>query len=126
MTDQKITLRPGQGKWRSWIKIHPAADLLPRPSLEDYRVLVERIKMYGLRSNPVFFFEGEPNAMEPTIESGTLTLLDGQGRLDALEDAGIDWFSSPDAYRRSPQPIEILPPVTPADRNQIWPGADTL
>jgi hypothetical protein len=73
---------PNQGvvqPWRDVLPIHPAADLLPRMLQAELQELGEDIKKRGLVV-PVTILKADP---------GRAQLLDGIGRLDAMEMAGI-------------------------------------
>jgi hypothetical protein len=65
--------------WRDVVPIHPAAELLPRPSPDELRELGEDIKRNGLLT-PVSFYRDE---------HGEDSLLDGISRLDAMVLAGV-------------------------------------
>src|SRR5262249_15790241 len=64
-----------QTGWRKWLRIHPAAEKLPRLSERDFAALVDDIRTHGLRQPVVTMNDGD----------GHLALLDGIHRLDALE-----------------------------------------
>jgi ParB-like chromosome segregation protein Spo0J len=65
--------------WRDVLPIHPAAELFPRMSPDELRVLGEDIKKNGLKIPvTVWCGKGEP-----------LQLLDGRNRLDAMEAVDI-------------------------------------
>jgi hypothetical protein len=64
--------------WRSWLRIHPAAELFPLLSETDphaLQELAEDIKQHGLRQLVSITKD----------EKGNPVLLDGRNRLDALE-----------------------------------------
>jgi hypothetical protein len=65
--------------WRDVLSIHPAADLLPRMSQAELQELGENIKKRGLIV-PIAILKAK---------AGPAMLLDGIGRLDAMEMAGI-------------------------------------
>jgi ParB-like nuclease domain len=71
-----------KGSWRDWLPVHPAAALFsqiaPHTS-EDLLATCEDIREHGLRY-PVIVIEND---------DGALQLLDGTGRLDAMELAGF-------------------------------------
>jgi ParB-like chromosome segregation protein Spo0J len=56
--------------------VHPAADIFPRMSREDFAKLKEDIRVNGLRS-PIMFWRGQ--------------LIDGRHRIEACEELGIGW-----------------------------------
>ena len=56
--------------------IHPAADIFPRMSRDDFAKLKEDIRVNGLRS-PIMFWRGQ--------------LIDGRHRIEACEELGISW-----------------------------------
>jgi hypothetical protein len=91
------TARP---RWRDDIKIHPAADLFPVLTEKELRELGDDIKANGLQHKVI---------VEPK-DDGSLTLLDGRGRLDAMELVGIpviqDGKLRPDLYREAPLSVE--------------------
>jgi hypothetical protein len=64
--------------WRSWLRVHPAADLFPTPSDDDIRGLADDIKRHRQRE-PVSFIRDDKGPV----------LLDGRSRLDARELAGL-------------------------------------
>jgi hypothetical protein len=66
--------------WRDILPIHPAANLIPPLSSEEFKDLADDIKKNGLQV-PVTLF---------TDDNGNRSLLDGRHRLDALELAGRD------------------------------------
>lgn len=67
-------------KWRDDYRVHPYADSHPKLSDEELRVLGEDIKANGLK-NPIVLF---------TDATGTVWLLDGRSRLEAMERAGVE------------------------------------
>jgi hypothetical protein len=58
------------------LEIHPAAEIFPMMSGDDFRELVEDIRENGLREQ-IIFYQGK--------------LLDGRNRLAAMEQLGIDY-----------------------------------
>src|SRR5262249_52732963 len=66
--------------WRDVLPIHPAAELFPRMSADELRTLGEDIKKNGLTS-PIVLWEAGKTTQ--------LFLLDGRGRLDAMEAVGL-------------------------------------
>jgi ParB-like chromosome segregation protein Spo0J len=56
--------------------IHPAADIFPRMSRDDFAKLKEDIRVNGLRS-PIMFWRGQ--------------LIDGRHRIEACEELGVSW-----------------------------------
>jgi hypothetical protein len=65
--------------WRSWLRVHPAAELFPIPSDDDIRALADDIRRHGQRE-PVSFIRDD---------KGLAVLLDGVTRLDARESTGL-------------------------------------
>src|SRR6516164_4946586 len=65
--------------WRSWLRVHPAAELFPTPSDGDIRALADDIKRHGQREAVSFIRD----------DKGLPVLLDGVTRLDARESAGL-------------------------------------
>ena len=66
--------------WRSYVNVHPAADLFPLLPPEELAGMTERIKANGIQV-PLAFY---------TDEQGKVWLLDGRNRLDALAASGYD------------------------------------
>jgi len=66
--------------WRSYVNVHPAADLFPLLPPEELAEMTERIKANGIQV-PLAFY---------TDEQGKIWLLDGRNRLDALAASGYD------------------------------------
>ena len=62
--------------WRDHLKVHPAANLLPRMSETEFQALKDDIEKNGLRTS-IVLYQGQ--------------LLDGRHRLDALEQLGLLW-----------------------------------
>ncbi len=60
--------------WREILPVHPAAELLPPLTDNEVHELAERIKAHGVQVEILFFEELD----------GTVSLLDGRSRLDAL------------------------------------------
>ena len=71
--------QPAPQAWREVVKVHPAAELLPRMSDAELRELGEDIARNGLQLPVVIFAD----------QDGTERLLDGRNRLDAMELAGL-------------------------------------
>ena len=69
-----------QFNWRSYLKVHPAADLFPLMSADELRELREDIEKHGLMS-PIVLWSDDDKA--------TVSVLDGRNRLDGLEAAPI-------------------------------------
>ncbi len=65
--------------WREVIRIHQAAELLPRMSPEDLKELGEDIAKNGLKNEIAVFVD----------KNGNESVLDGINRLDAMEMAGL-------------------------------------
>jgi hypothetical protein len=70
------TVSKPQSSWRDHLKVHPAADMLPRMSETEFQALKDDIEKNGLRSSVVLYQR---------------QLLDGRHRLDALEQLGLLW-----------------------------------
>ena len=66
--------------WRDILPIHPAANLIPPLSSEEFKDLADDIKKNGLRVPVTLLIDDNSNR----------ALLDGRHRLDALELAGRD------------------------------------
>src|SRR5262249_11620176 len=69
--------------WHDVLPIHPAADLFPRVNPDELRALADDIKVHGVRTPPVLYFAGVFGC-DPITE-GSLSLLDGITRFNALE-----------------------------------------
>jgi len=91
------TARP---RWRDHITTHPAADLFPVLTEKELRELGDDIKANGLQHKVI---------VEPQ-DDGSLTLLDGRGRLDAMELVGIpviqDGKLRSELYKEAPLSVE--------------------
>jgi hypothetical protein len=74
------TSTPTATGWRAHLKIHPAAELLPRMSPDELRELAEDIDKNGLREQIKIY-------RDPVLGD---CVLDGINRLDALELRGED------------------------------------
>ena len=76
---QSTTLKSRSGQaptqWRCVLRIHEAAELLPRMSETELEELGEDIKRHGIHQPIVIF----------TDQDGIERLLDGISRLDAME-----------------------------------------
>jgi hypothetical protein len=87
-------------RWRDYVPIHPAAELFPSLTNAELRELGEDIKANGLQHKVI---------VEPK-DDGSLTLLDGRGRLDAMELVGIpviqDGKLRPELYEEAPLSVE--------------------
>src|SRR5215469_14904410 len=70
-------LKRSSKRWRDVICVHPAAELFPALSEEEFTALVVDIDRNGVQQNPVTV----------TID-GKHWLVDGRNRLDALERLG--------------------------------------
>ncbi|TAI65692.1 hypothetical protein [Bradyrhizobium sp. Leo170] len=70
------------------LPIHPAAELFPRMTQDELKVLGEDIKKNGLR-NPIAIW---------TCPHGNRFLLDGRNRADAMEMVGLDVIDGKDGY----------------------------
>jgi hypothetical protein len=70
--------------WRNHLRVHPAADLLPRMSAVELQELADDIEKNGLRVRVVTFSD----------DDGIQYLLDGRNRLDALELLGRPIFDA--------------------------------
>ena len=68
--------QPAPQAWREVVKVHPAAELLPRMSDAELRELGEDICAATACILPVVIFADQ---------DGTERLLDGRNRLDAME-----------------------------------------
>jgi hypothetical protein len=73
--------------WRDQIKVHPAADLFPRPSATEGDALADDINKNGLLHGVVLWTPEKRHARKAPDE---LFLLDGISRLDAIERAFSD------------------------------------
>src|SRR6516164_9792258 len=69
-----------EANWRDILPIHPAANLIPPLSSEEFKDLADDIKKNGLRVPVTLLIDDNSNR----------ALLDGRHRLDALELAGRD------------------------------------
>jgi hypothetical protein len=78
-----------RSSWRDRIKVHPAADLFPRPSATEGDALADDINKNGLQTGVVLWTPEKRHARKAPDE---LFLLDGISRLDAIERA----FSDPE------------------------------
>jgi hypothetical protein len=80
---QSTTLKSRSGQaptqWRCVLRIHEAAELLPRMSETELEELGEDIKRHGIHQPIVIF----------TDQDGIERLLDGISRLDAMERTGL-------------------------------------
>jgi hypothetical protein len=78
--------------WRDVLPIHPAAELLPRPSQDELVALGEDIKANGLHIQIAIFnatAEAEGQGRERSKNGDQFSLLDGISRLDAMEAVGL-------------------------------------
>ena len=97
--EQPNTDSEAASRWREHIKVHPAADLFPVLPDAELLKLGDDIKANGLRNKVI---------VKPE-DDGSLTLLDGRGRLDAMELAGIpvipDGKLRSDLYEEAPRSV---------------------
>jgi hypothetical protein len=100
MNQRKSDSEISAPRWRDYVPIHPAAELFPSLTNAELRELGEDIKANGLQHK----FIVEPQ------DDGSLTLLDGRGRLDAMELVGIpviqDGKLRPELYKEAPLSVE--------------------
>jgi hypothetical protein len=86
--------------WRSWLRIHPTAEIFDLLHEDDLCALAEDIKQYGLRE-PVSFIKDESE----------FVLLDGRNRLDALELHGKeithDTLNDSRIFKQLPASIDV-------------------
>jgi len=78
-----------QPSWRSVLRIHPAAELFPLMPPDELRVLGEDIRKHGLHE-PVVLQKQYRRGADGSIRNEhdyELALIDGRGRLDAMEEA---------------------------------------
>jgi len=81
--------------WRSYVKVHPAADLFPMMGQENLQALSDDIRANGLRVPVVYF----------AARNGERLLLDGRNRLAAMALAG----KKPDTDGKDVQEGEVDP-----------------
>src|SRR5262249_52838781 len=72
----EIADRTQRKSWRHFIPIHPAADLFPLMSPDEFKTTADDIRQNGLRI-PVAVFKAQKHSRPE--------LLDGRNRLDAVE-----------------------------------------
>jgi hypothetical protein len=95
MPDSTIPSNRAQAKsWRDLYPVHPAADLFPMMSDDELDELGKDIKANGIRAPIALWCDGEmPFDRKPTSEiRGTVYVLDGRNRLDAMEKVGLKTF----------------------------------
>jgi hypothetical protein len=95
MPDSTIPSNRAQAKsWRDLYPVHPAADVFPLMSEDELCELGKDIKQNGLRAPIALWCDGEmPFDRKPTSEiRGTVYVLDGRNRLDAMEKVGLKRF----------------------------------
>jgi len=79
-----------RGKWRQFLKVHPAADMLPAISTKELETLARDIADRGLRHPIVLLYKGDisrrrPKTVLEAIKKYDAELIDGRSRLDAIE-----------------------------------------
>jgi hypothetical protein len=78
--------------WRDVLAVHPAAELLPRPSRDELLVLGEDIKASGLHYQvAIFNATAEAEGRGYSKKGDQFSLLDGISRLDAMEEVGLEF-----------------------------------
>jgi hypothetical protein len=78
--------------WRDVLLIHPAAEIFPRPSAEELRVLAEDIKRNG-QQRPIAVIEKAKPRADGTYhvkDPPQLIAVDGISRLDAREAVNLE------------------------------------
>jgi len=85
--------------WRSYVKVHPAADLFPMMGQENLQALSDDIRANGLRVPVVYF----------AARNGERLLLDGRNRLAAMALAG----KKPDAVSSPSSTEPVISDSTP-------------
>jgi hypothetical protein len=89
--------------WRSVLRIHPAAELLPRPSDTELVALADDIKRHGQQVEIAIFVD----------ENGVEKLLNGISRMDAMERIGIPVIQDEELNRAVVRTINVSGNVDP-------------
>jgi hypothetical protein len=89
--------QPKPRPWREVLSVHPAAELFPPISAAELKTLADKIRDHGVLW-PLWFTRGFGSTKPPQ-------LVDGRGRLDALELLGLP------TYNADGRPLESAYPV---------------
>jgi hypothetical protein len=79
----RITSPPTATEWRRFVKVHPAADVLPLMATDQLQELAEDIRQNGLKTQVVMFGDLTLSPKSAAV------LVDGRNRLDAC--ARLGW-----------------------------------
>lgn len=102
-------------KWRDVLKVHPSAEVFPALSAEEFKKLKDSIRKQGLLTKVSVW----------TAPDGEDYLLDGRGRLDAIEALGrLDELVFSSATRQKYNSIHVLHMLGDVDVGQYVSAAN--